>query len=720
MAPTMPSDPVCFLRSGLASPKKTPVDRRPDGTLGGRNVINAGYARCPGPGLRWRGSGGCRPAGDRGVMRSWWARFLLALVMAVTGLVAVGDPARAALSMAWVRTWVDRGTPAGTAGRRHHVRRFGADQRLLEPPGAAVQCQWPAARHGDLRRRQPRGAVRHRGGQAHRHDLRRRRGRQCVGRQVLRHRAVPRHARRARPVRVPRLGRGRRAGPGGRLRLRQEQDHDVRRRGQAALRVRLHRDRAQRAEEPARPRLRAGRPPLRPRGRRWTGQHLPAGPLLGDVRRPLPGARRRQSRAARAPDHRRGDRGQHRGRHDQPLLADRHPARHLRGRRHRPRQVRRGWPRHHRGRPGRPLDRRHAELPGPAVHLDGWADRGLPQPAAAAGAGRLQDARVAGPAARRPASSSTTRSTGGSRRSRRPARSYASSATERSSTTRAALRSTRATTRSWWPTATPTTSRSSPRPARPCGPRDGGSGRSPSTSPPTARSTPPTLARASSGCSIPRAPRPAPSATGRRPRRAASRSTPTARCGWWAPTTAGSCTTPPTGPCSPSGARGGRRSSQLAEAADVTVDATRVYVADKAKHRIKVWSKDGTFLGAFGAQGTGDGEFVWPMGLARLGEGRILVLDAGGERIQEFVFSRLTGALRMHRTSRRLVAGATVLQDVLAAGGLRPSARTRARSRACGRRCRSAWGGRSSAPCPAPARATGPASPACGRWRTGR
>ena len=51
--------------------------------------------------------------------------------------------------------------------------------------------------------------------------------------------------------------------------------------------------------------------------------------------------------------------------------------------------------------------------------------------------------------------------------------------------------------------------------------------------------------------------------------------------------------------------------------------------------------------------------------------------------------------------------------------GSGPALGARARSRGSGRRCRSAWGGRSSAPCPAPARATGPASPASGRSRTG-
>ncbi len=64
-----------------------------------------------------------------------------------------------------------------------------------------------------------------------------------------------------------------------------------------------------------------------------------------------------------------------------------------------------------------------------------------------------------------------------------------------------------------------------------------------------------------------------------------------------------------------------------------------MYVADKARHKIKVWTRDRTFVGAFGSKGTGNGQFENPMGLARLGEGRILVLDAAGERIQEVTFN---------------------------------------------------------------------------------
>lgn len=63
---------------------------------------------------------------------------------------------------------------------------------------------------------------------------------------------------------------------------------------------------------------------------------------------------------------------------------------------------------------------------------------------------------------------------------------------------------------------------------------------------------------------------------------------------------------------------------------DIAVDrrTDTIYVADGGAGTIRVFSP-------FGTQGTGDGQFEFPMGLASLEEGRILVLDAGGERIQE-------------------------------------------------------------------------------------
>jgi tripartite motif-containing protein 71 len=79
----------------------------------------------------------------------------------------------------------------------------------------------------------------------------------------------------------------------------------------------------------------------------------------------------------------------------------------------------------------------------------------------------------------------------------------------------------------------------------------------------------------------------------------------------------------------------GGGTGQLVEAADIEVDASRVYVADKGAHRIKVWTKSGSFEGAYGAKGTGPGQFDEPMGLALAPNGNLLVLEAGNERIQE-------------------------------------------------------------------------------------
>ena len=193
-----------------------------------------------------------------------------------------------------------------------------------------------------------------------------------------------------------------------------------------------------------------------------------------------------------------------------------------------------------------------------------------------------------------------------------------------SSTTPAASPSTRATTRSSSPTATARTSRSSTPTVSSSGPRPRASGRfSVDIAPGRHDLRGRRRRRQRSGSSTRPVPRSARSATRRRSRRAASRSTRTARCGWSAPTTAGSCTTPPTARCSGSFGSKGQQMTQLAESADVTVDSTRVYVADKAKHRIKVWTKDGTFVGAYGtsrapATASSTTRWAWPP-LARAG-----------------------------------------------------------------------------------------------------
>ena len=84
----------------------------------------------------------------------------------------------------------------------------------------------------------------------------------------------------------------------------------------------------------------------------------------------------------------------------------------------------------------------------------------------------------------------------------------------------------------------------------------------------------------------------------------------------------------------------GTATNQLAQAADIEVDATRIFVADQSQSRIKVWAKDGTFLGAFGGGGTALGKMRGPMGLDLSADGsKLLVTEFTGERLQEFAIS---------------------------------------------------------------------------------
>ncbi len=74
---------------------------------------------------------------------------------------------------------------------------------------------------------------------------------------------------------------------------------------------------------------------------------------------------------------------------------------------------------------------------------------------------------------------------------------------------------------------------------------------------------------------------------------------------------------------------------QLSQAGDVAVDATHVYVADTNANQIKVWTKTGTFVGAFGGGGTALGRLRAPMGLDILGD-MLYVAERTGERVTVF------------------------------------------------------------------------------------
>jgi uncharacterized repeat protein (TIGR01451 family) len=69
----------------------------------------------------------------------------------------------------------------------------------------------------------------------------------------------------------------------------------------------------------------------------------------------------------------------------------------------------------------------------------------------------------------------------------------------------------------------------------------------------------------------------------------------------------------------------------------IAVDSDKnIYVADTNNHRIQQFDSNGNFLSQWGSQGTGDGQFDRPQGLTADTIGHIYVADTGNHRIQKF------------------------------------------------------------------------------------
>ena len=83
----------------------------------------------------------------------------------------------------------------------------------------------------------------------------------------------------------------------------------------------------------------------------------------------------------------------------------------------------------------------------------------------------------------------------------------------------------------------------------------------------------------------------------------------------------------------------GSADNQLLRAADVEVDANNVYVADVDTHKVKVWTKAGQFVMAFGGGGKTLGKMLNPHGMDITPAGRLYVVEQTGERVQEFAVS---------------------------------------------------------------------------------
>src|SRR5699024_3333338 len=69
---------------------------------------------------------------------------------------------------------------------------------------------------------------------------------------------------------------------------------------------------------------------------------------------------------------------------------------------------------------------------------------------------------------------------------------------------------------------------------------------------------------------------------------------------------------------------------------DVAVLDGDIYVTDTGNERVQVFSKDGTFLRAFGGYGSDEGQLIEPTGIVAGPKGNIWVADSGNGRIVVF------------------------------------------------------------------------------------
>ncbi|HBG45691.1 MAG TPA: hypothetical protein DDW94_01720 [Deltaproteobacteria bacterium] len=61
-----------------------------------------------------------------------------------------------------------------------------------------------------------------------------------------------------------------------------------------------------------------------------------------------------------------------------------------------------------------------------------------------------------------------------------------------------------------------------------------------------------------------------------------------------------------------------------------------LYAADYYNDRVQVFDPEGKFITSFGGEGTGNGEFKGPTGVA-VSEDKIYAVDWGNHRVQEFI-----------------------------------------------------------------------------------
>ena len=81
----------------------------------------------------------------------------------------------------------------------------------------------------------------------------------------------------------------------------------------------------------------------------------------------------------------------------------------------------------------------------------------------------------------------------------------------------------------------------------------------------------------------------------------------------------------------------GTGNGDFKEPLGVAVDSKgNIWVTDTGNDRIEEFNEKGEYLAQFGTKGTGNGDFTEPKGLAVDPKGNIWVADSGNARIQEF------------------------------------------------------------------------------------
>ncbi|MDA1256983.1 MAG: NHL repeat-containing protein [Chloroflexi bacterium] len=81
----------------------------------------------------------------------------------------------------------------------------------------------------------------------------------------------------------------------------------------------------------------------------------------------------------------------------------------------------------------------------------------------------------------------------------------------------------------------------------------------------------------------------------------------------------------------------GSGEGQMNRPSGIAFDADEnLWVVDTLNHRVQKFNKDGRYISGFGSKGSGPGEFDMPWGIAVTGEGDILVADWHNDRVQRF------------------------------------------------------------------------------------